>query len=48
MLWLAADHLHVCVKSDGEKSIEAAVEVLKRVSAESLLDASILGDGPSQ
>jgi REP element-mobilizing transposase RayT len=40
LLWLAPDHLHVYVESDGEKSIEAVVKVLKRVSAKALLDVS--------
>ncbi len=29
LLWLAPDHLHVYVESDGEKSIEAIIRKLK-------------------
>ena len=32
VLWLAPDHIHVYFESDGEKSIETVVKVLKRVS----------------
>ena len=36
VLWLAPDHVHVHVESDGEKSIETVVKVLKRVSSQAL------------
>ncbi len=36
VLWLAPDHVHVYIESDGEKSIETAVKVLKRVSSQAL------------
>jgi len=35
-LWLAPDHIHVYFESDGEKSIETVVKVLKRVSLQGL------------
>jgi len=38
VLWVAPDHIHVYVESDGEKSIDAIAKVLKRVSAEALRD----------
>jgi REP element-mobilizing transposase RayT len=36
VLWLAPDHIHVYVESDGEKSIEAIVRELKLVSTSAL------------
>ena len=36
VLWLAPDHIHVYFESDGEKSIETVVKVLKRVSLQGL------------
>jgi REP element-mobilizing transposase RayT len=36
VLWLAPDHIHVYFESDGEKSIETVVKVLKRVSLQRL------------
>jgi len=36
VLWLAPDHLHVYVESDGEHSIETIVQELKRASAQTL------------
>ena len=36
VLWLAPDHVHVHVESNGEKSIETVVKVLKRVSSQAL------------
>jgi REP element-mobilizing transposase RayT len=36
VLWLAPDHIHLYVESDGEKSIDAVVRKLKRVSAAAL------------
>ncbi|MGD0657675.1 MAG: transposase [Syntrophorhabdales bacterium] len=38
VLWLASDHIHVYVESDGEKSVDAVVKVLRRVSARTLRD----------
>ena len=32
VLWLAPDHMHLYVESDGEKSIDAVIRKLKRVS----------------
>ena len=46
VLWLAPDHIHVRVESDGEKSIDAVVKVLKRVSARALRRVPSLGKGP--
>jgi len=40
LLWLAPDHIHVYVESDGEKSIEAIVRYLKRISSKALREAS--------
>ncbi len=37
VLWLAADHIHVYVESDGERSPEAMVHELKRLSREAIL-----------
>jgi REP element-mobilizing transposase RayT len=36
LLWLAPDHMHLYIESDGEKSIDAIVRHLKRVSANAL------------
>ena len=36
VLWLAPDHLHVYFETDGERSIETVVKVLKRVSSQAL------------
>jgi REP element-mobilizing transposase RayT len=40
LLWLAPDHIHVYVESDGEKSVEAIVRYLKRMSSKALREAS--------
>jgi REP element-mobilizing transposase RayT len=40
LLWLAPDHIHVYVESDGEKSVEAIVRYLKRISSKALREAS--------
>ena len=40
LLWLAPDHIHVYVESDGEKSVEAIVRYLKRISSNALREAS--------
>ena len=36
LLWLAPDHIHLYVESDGEKSVDTIVRYLKRVSANAL------------
>jgi REP element-mobilizing transposase RayT len=36
VLWLAPDHIHVYLTSDGEKSIETVMKLLKRVSLQGL------------
>jgi REP element-mobilizing transposase RayT len=33
VLWLAPDHIHIYIESDGEKSLEAIAKELKRASA---------------
>jgi REP element-mobilizing transposase RayT len=38
LLWLASDHIHVYVESDGERSIEMIVKELKRSSAAALCE----------
>lgn len=38
LLWLASDHIHVYVESDGERSIEVIVKELKRLSAAALCE----------
>jgi REP element-mobilizing transposase RayT len=40
LLWLATDHIHIYVKSDGDKSIEAVVQEMKRLSAKALHKAT--------
>jgi REP element-mobilizing transposase RayT len=40
LLWLAPDHIHVYVESDGEKSVEAIVRYLKRISPKALREVS--------
>lgn len=42
VLWLAPDHIHVYVESDGERPIEAIVKELKRVSTFALTTESHL------
>ncbi|MFC1895403.1 transposase [Thermodesulfobacteriota bacterium] len=37
LLWLAQDHLHIYVESDGEQSVEAMVRGVKRFSRETIL-----------
>ena len=37
LLWLAPDHLHLYVESDGEHSIESIVGEMKRLSASAIL-----------
>ncbi len=39
LLWLAPDHIHVYVESDGEKSVEEIARYMKRISAEVLREA---------
>jgi REP element-mobilizing transposase RayT len=41
LLWLAPDHLHIYIDSDGEKSIDTIIRKLK-----SFLNKSILGEFP--
>lgn len=41
LLWLAPDHIHVYVESDGEKSVESIVEKLKK-----FLNNAIIGKFP--
>jgi REP element-mobilizing transposase RayT len=36
LLWLAPDHIHFYIESDGEKSIDTIAQYLKRVSANAL------------
>ena len=36
LLWLAPDHIHLYVESDGEKSVDTIVRHLKRVSVNAL------------
>ena len=38
MLWLAPDHIHLYIDSDGEKSVESIVQKIKRLSAKSILN----------
>ena len=40
LLWLAPDHIHVYVESDGEKSVEAIVRYLKRISSKAVREVS--------
>ena len=37
LLWLAPDHIHVYIESDGEKSIEAIIRKLKPILKKTLL-----------
>jgi len=37
LAWMAPDHVHIYLESDGEKSIEKIVRKLKRVTSKSLL-----------
>lgn len=37
LLWLAPDHLHLYIESDGEHSIESVVQEMKRLSASAIL-----------
>ncbi len=45
VLWLAPDHVHVYMESDGEKSIETIVKVLKRVSFHALRASDVPSSG---
>ena len=38
LLWLAPDHVHLYVMSDGEKSVETIVQEIKRSSKNAILD----------
>jgi REP element-mobilizing transposase RayT len=46
LLWLAPDHIHIYVESDGEKSVEAIVQEMKRLSVKAFNKAT--GDQDSQ
>lgn len=37
LLWLAPDHIHVHVDSDGERSVETMVQDIKRFSENAIL-----------
>jgi REP element-mobilizing transposase RayT len=37
LLWLAPDHLHLYIESDGEKPIETIAQEIKRISTKSIL-----------
>ena len=37
LLWLAPDHVHVYLESDGEKSVEIIAQEIKRLSESSIL-----------
>ena len=37
LLWLAPDHVHLYVNSDGERSVETMVEEIKRYSNKAIL-----------
>ena len=37
LLWLAPDHVHVYLESDGEKSVETIAQEIKRLSESSIL-----------
>ena len=43
VLWLAPDHIHVYVESNGEKSVDTIAKVVRRVSARALRDLSEKG-----
>ncbi len=45
VLWLAPDHVHVYMESDGEKSIETVVKMLKRVSSQALRASDVSSSG---
>ena len=36
LLWLAPDHLHIYVESDGEKSIDTLIQEIKKISESSI------------
>ena len=37
LLWLAPDHVHVYIESDGEKSVETIVQEAKKLSENSIV-----------
>ena len=43
VLWLAPDHIHVYLESNGEKSVDTIAKVVRRVSARALRDLSEKG-----
>jgi REP element-mobilizing transposase RayT len=45
VLWLAPDHIHIYVESDGEKSVETLVRAMKRLSATALREKVDNRDG---
>ena len=36
LFWLAPDHLHIYVESDGEKSIDTLIQEIKKISESSI------------
>jgi hypothetical protein len=45
VFWLAPDHIHIYVESDGEKSVETMVRAMKHLSAITLSKKLGNGDG---
>ena len=41
LLWLAPDHVHIYVESDGDKSVDTLAQELKKISASSIADKDI-------
>lgn len=41
LLWLAPDHVHLYVNSDGERSVETIVQEIKRYSNKAILSGLI-------
>jgi REP element-mobilizing transposase RayT len=37
LMWLAPDHVHIYVETDGEKSLEAIVKKLKAASSRAII-----------
>ena len=38
LLWLAPDHVHLCVDSNGESSVDTVIKEIKRFSEEAILE----------
>ena len=38
LMWLAPDHVHIYVETNGEKSMEAIVKKLKSASSKAILE----------